>query len=688
MRILKINLNLIISAAIIAISLSVSFVLIAQATSAEDIVYPVAELGNCKNETDCRTYCDKSENIKVCINFAEKHNLLSNEELRRGKKFTEIGKGPGGCTNQANCESYCNDASRIDECLAFAEKNDFMSREELKEARLVQAALAKGAQLPGGCKNKKECDAYCEDPDNMEQCIAFGEAAGFIPQDELAEAKQVLEAMKKGVKPPPCRGREACDDYCSQPDNLEQCVSFAEAAGFMSSEEAEMARKTGGVGPGGCRGRECEDFCEDENNFQVCVDFAVENGFMEPEEAEMARKTGGKGPGDCKGKEECEAFCEDPANEEVCFNFAMEHGFIPEEDMERMEEGKQQMMEGFDNAPPEVMECLNSSLGGDFVEKLRSGTARPSRDLGDKMRSCFEQMMGGEMGPPEGFSGEMSQQRQAGMDLRQEGNRYVLIIRNPSGIQEFSLTPAIGSIYSGGMPGCPNEYKANPSFSPESFPVSAYMIDCKGNKTDFNFNTAGEQRSESGRERRGEREFESIIDSEGFIPSPEDIQRMMPDGVSPEVPEGMMPRMMPEEFRNMQRPPSAGEIEQFKERQTREMESNIRERMIQQESQRIMEQKQEQMRGEEPMMREGMMPPTGYENIMPQRMEQNPPQGEQMMPPAQMMPSQEPTQQMPLPMEPMMKQEPILNGAEIQSSAPTLGEFAVGLLINLIFGAK
>lgn len=667
MQILKINYNLIISAAIIAASLSVSFVLIARATSAEDIVYPVAELGNCKNETACRSYCDKPENIKACVNFAEKHNLLSDEELERGKKFAEIGTGPGGCKDQASCESYCNDVSRIDECLAFAEKNDFMSREELKEARAVQKALAQGAKLPGGCKNKKDCDVYCENPDNMEQCIAFGEAAGFIPQEELKEAKQVLEAMKRGVRPPPCRGREACDVYCSDPNNLEQCLAFAEAAGFMKPEEAEMARKTGGKGPGGCRGRECENFCEDEKNFQVCIDFAVEHDLIKPEEAEMARKTGGKGPGNCKGKEECEAFCQNPENEEVCFNFAKEHGLIPEEDLQRMEEGKQQMMEGFNNAPPEVMECLNASLGSELVEKLRSGTARPSRDLGDKMRSCFEQAMGDEMGPPEGFEGG------PGMGFENMPPEVMECLRSTVGDE------VLEKIKTGQAP--PPSDVGDKMRS--CFEQMGPMMEHEGEGGERFDQMRPEMRRPG--ERGDVREFESIMNSEGFIPSPDDIQRMMPDGVAPEVPEGMMPRMMPEEFRKMQRPPSTGEMEQFKERQMRETESRIRERMMPPQNSEMMNQNQEQMQRIEPMMREGMappiqmMPPAGYEN---------------MMPPAQMTPPQEQMQQMPQPTEPMMRQEPMMqpapapSGAEIQSSAPTLGEFFVGMFINLIKGAE
>lgn len=63
-----------------------------------------------------------------------------------------------------------------------------------------------------------------------------------------------------------------------------------------------------------------------------------------------------------------------------------------------MEEGKQRMKDGMMNMPPEVAECLNSSLGSDFVNKLKEGAAMPSPKIGEQMRTCFEKM-----GPPPGM---------------------------------------------------------------------------------------------------------------------------------------------------------------------------------------------------------------------------------------------------------------------------------------------
>ena len=311
--------HIIISAIVV---LTVSFLVFSStlATSKDDIVFPIAELGNCASKQQCRAYCDEPENILACIGFAEKHNLMSEEEIRIAKKFSAIKEGPGRCASHDSCEAYCNDISHMDECIAFAEEHNIMPENELEEAKKVQAALATGATLPGGCTNKDQCEAYCEDSNHMEECIVFAETAGFIPPDELENAKKALSAIKKGIKPPSCRGEKECDVYCAEAEHFDECVTFAEAAGFMSTDEAKMVRKTGG-----------------------------------------------KGPGDCKGREECEAFCEDPTHQDECFNFAQEHGLVPEEDMHKMEEGRQTMMEGFNNAPPQGQMPYNQMPDGQMM---------------------------------------------------------------------------------------------------------------------------------------------------------------------------------------------------------------------------------------------------------------------------------------------------------------------------------
>lgn len=370
----------------------------ALAVSKSDIQYPVKELGSCKNETECRAYCANPSRMEACVNFAEKYSLMSKTEIQTARKFMKVGaKGPGGCSGKDACETYCNDIGHIDECLTFAEANEFMDKGELAEAKQVQAAIKKGTKLPGGCTSKAACESYCEDVAHMEECITFAETAGFMSGDELKEAQKVLQAVRKGAKPPPCRGRKECDNYCSKPENLEGCLNFAEAAGLIEPDELQDAKKMmeaikKGVKPPNCRGRqECDEYCRRPENTAECMDFAVAAGFVSAEEAELFRKTGGMGPGGCRGEAECNAFCENPDNQEECYKFGAEHGLISEDDLGEMEEGKIRMQEALEEAPEEVVSCLVSRLGSGVIGQIKAGTVMPSQKMGDAMKSCFEQ---------------------------------------------------------------------------------------------------------------------------------------------------------------------------------------------------------------------------------------------------------------------------------------------------------
>ncbi|MEK7560056.1 MAG: hypothetical protein AAB522_02030, partial [Patescibacteria group bacterium] len=331
---------------------------------ASEVTFPVPELGNCTDKASCFAYCELPENNKKCLEFAKKHGLLPEDEIKIAEEVLGVTGGPGGCNSKATCESYCNNIDHIDECIAFAEKHGLMKGDELEEAKKVRAALESGQKLPGGCKNKNECENYCQNPDNMDECLAFAEASGFLPPEELEQARKFIPLMKSGQTPGGCRTKDQCEAYCESDDHFEECMEFAEKAGMIPEEEREHI--------------------------------------------EAFKKAGGKGPGGCKGRQ-CQAFCENPENQQACFEWAQENGLIGEEDKRRMEEGKQQIEKVFTDAPPEVQECINSAIPGG-LEAMRSGKFfGGGEDMGDKIKGCFEEAFGGMMmggpGGPEGMMG-------------------------------------------------------------------------------------------------------------------------------------------------------------------------------------------------------------------------------------------------------------------------------------------
>src|SRR3989344_4842680 len=350
-------------AVLFSLIVSALFISYVSAQSVFDIKFPVAELGNCANKEECKAYCEKEENFSACRAFASKYGLKGGD-AENEDKFNVIKEdgGPGNCAADAvnpieACHSYCNVSANMKECVSYAKKHNLMEGEELEEAEKVLAALERGAKLPAGCENKESCQQICEAPANISiarECFAFAEEAGLLsPGVSREQAEKVFKAIEEGRAP------------FKSPKDFEQCDN-------PPSDEI----------------------------LQKCIDFAIENGFLSGEEAEMVRKTGGRGPGCCRGREQCETYCQ--THQDECFAFAEEHDLISPEDRTRMEEGMSKFKEGINNAPPEIRACLEQNIGSDTLNQILSDQKRPTKELGEKMRTCFESQFGGGRGGPEG----------------------------------------------------------------------------------------------------------------------------------------------------------------------------------------------------------------------------------------------------------------------------------------------
>jgi Zn ribbon nucleic-acid-binding protein len=292
----------ILSFSILVLSITFLFVLInnvkvegssPSSTALSNLTYPITELGNCKDQADCKTYCDDTANTNACLNYAEKKSLLSEEEIKIAKKFVASGsKGPGSCKGKDECQNYCEDKAHIDECVSYSEENDLMSQDELQKAKKVQAAIKKGVKFPA-CANKKECDTYCEESSHMEECITFAQEAGLLSKEELKNTQKILTAVKQGVKLPACKGKDDCDKYCAEESNREECTNFAVAAGLVTVEEAKIIKETGRKGPGGCKSKEeCDSYCSNSENKEACLNFTIEHNLISEDQLEKMKRGG------------------------------------------------------------------------------------------------------------------------------------------------------------------------------------------------------------------------------------------------------------------------------------------------------------------------------------------------------------------------------------------------------------
>lgn len=333
------------SVLVLAIGLLSAGAIVASAQTPANISYPIAELGNCQDKQACRDYCNQLANVSACVDFAKKQGMISEDQAQSAKKYGNIIKngGPGGCEDEKSCRNYCSDMSHLEECLIFAEKNGLASVDELKEMKQIAQALKTGMKMPGFCSDKESCRQYCDRSENIEECLTFGETAGFISKEEVQEAKKVMSFLKKGKTPGACKSKAECDNYCAKDENFSECVDFAGKAGLISKEELELAKKTGGKGPNGCG-----------------------------------------------SKEACDQYCNQPDNQDACFEFAQKHSLIPEEKLKEIKEGTIKLKAGLEQMPEEALKCLKEKFGEDIVDKIKDGNFTPNQKMGEGMKDCFQ----------------------------------------------------------------------------------------------------------------------------------------------------------------------------------------------------------------------------------------------------------------------------------------------------------
>jgi len=306
----------------------------------------------------------------------------------------------GNCKDQSACATFCNNPTNMSACVAYAEKQGLLKGEDLRVSKIVAEKISKN-ETPGQCKTKAECENFCKGKvANMKECISFGEELGVIPADELAQAKNVMKALEGGAKMPgACTAKEDCEKYCSVGSHIDECLLFAEAANILSPEELKQAKAVApflknGETPGKCQTKgECENYCNADGHFDECIGFAEKAGFVSKEEADIAKKVGGSGPGGCKSKTECENYCNIESNANECANFAVERGLVDEKTANLIKNGIDEMKKAMESLPPEiraeVQSCLDSKIGADKVQRLLNKEISPTKNQGTSIESCF-----------------------------------------------------------------------------------------------------------------------------------------------------------------------------------------------------------------------------------------------------------------------------------------------------------
>ena len=309
--------------------------------------------------------------------------------------------------------------------------------------------------------------------------MTFSLAAGMVPENQKEQMQKTLAALKQGIKPPACQPNPP--DKSGQPSEPNQSGQSGGPGGPNEGQGFNPNSGVNGNGPGlnpdssgqnnpnqpdqSVQGLQaCDQYCADPSHVEECVKFSVAIGNMTEQQAQNAIKNGNKGPGGCVGRDACNTFCNNPDNEETCFNFAKDNGMISEENLQKMQEGQQKTKDYFSSIPPEVLDCLTSSVGADVVEKMKTGSVI-GRTAGDSINQCFQKFGVEERTPNQNQNGQDQQnQNQSDQQIQpwadmckpdENGNPTALACVDGNG--KFVTSAKVGS---DGNPVCPADSTA------------------------------------------------------------------------------------------------------------------------------------------------------------------------------------------------------------------------------------
>ena len=220
------------------------------------ITFPISELGNCPNVSECKAYCDNPSNQEACMDFASRKGI-GGEYKKYKPMMDEL-----GCRNQQECRSLCENPQNQERCMSVAEK--YMPG----EFRAQKEEMMRRARETLGCDSMESCSSFCSEAANQEKCMSFADQ--HMPAEARARMEEMRQRMGERMQQQGlgCDSMESCRTYCES--NPGQCQQFSDPAG---GQQINIHREEGFT----CSTEEqCKNWCQ--QNPDKCSGFP-QGGF-------------------------------------------------------------------------------------------------------------------------------------------------------------------------------------------------------------------------------------------------------------------------------------------------------------------------------------------------------------------------------------------------------------------------
>lgn len=310
-------------------------------TSTVSLTYPIAQLDNCSSPEVCFAYCQKIENLKTCLDFANiiRSQIETNSatspsvsDQAQNQKL-EAAKLELGCDGKQACLALCQSKENYAKCSEFAKKNGLEKAVVQKFNSNVTQEIAKAAQTELGCDNEYKCQTYCNNPDNKKSCLEFARKNNLIkPPPEMANEEAKAKIIEEAKEILHCDSYSACASLCDRAEFKEKCMILAKKYNLAPTQKPGDITKdnTAQTAPRKntlCSTEiECRQYCE--KNPADCPGFVpggqntdllktlVTQDKSKPVN-NLSNNSGGGfiGPSGCKSQGECESYCKEHPQE-------------------------------------------------------------------------------------------------------------------------------------------------------------------------------------------------------------------------------------------------------------------------------------------------------------------------------------------------------------------------------------
>lgn len=208
------------------VGLLVLVVLVATYSSAFALVkYPILELGNCRNVSECRAYCENPTNHQACMDFAREKGLQEEAQGYSQKQHELLDKASSslGCSSFETCHAYCE--QNHERCQEFAKSHGMQPPQEGGVDPAKKTQLLEKARGELGCSSIESCRTFCEQ--NMQACMEFSKRHGFAGAGQQQPPEGYGSSYSPSgtsLSPEGCKTEEECRAYCQA--NPDKCPGF------------------------------------------------------------------------------------------------------------------------------------------------------------------------------------------------------------------------------------------------------------------------------------------------------------------------------------------------------------------------------------------------------------------------------------------------------------------------------